>query len=111
MPCILLVVIFLVFITSHTSYLDITSYLKTLQVQYTLINVGAPLFCNWQEYLRALWNCAFPSVVLKGMISEQWKDMGWQGANPSTDFRYNFLVCVPPQTYRITLSYLSESVI
>ncbi|OWM91013.1 ELMO domain-containing protein A isoform X1 [Punica granatum] len=40
-----------------------------------------------QESLRALWNLAFPGVVLKGMISEQWKDMGWQGANPSTDFR------------------------
>lgn len=23
------------------------------------------------------------------MISEQWKEMGWQGPNPSTDFRYN----------------------
>lgn len=40
-----------------------------------------------QESLRALWNCAFPNVTLKGLISEQWKDMGWQGANPSTDFR------------------------
>ncbi|KAK4745348.1 hypothetical protein SAY87_011660 [Trapa incisa] len=40
-----------------------------------------------QESLRTLWNCAFPGVVLKGMISEQWKEMGWQGANPSTDFR------------------------
>uniref|UniRef100_A0A7N0UL55 ELMO domain-containing protein n=1 Tax=Kalanchoe fedtschenkoi TaxID=63787 RepID=A0A7N0UL55_KALFE len=30
---------------------------------------------------------AFPDVALTGLISEQWKDMGWQGANPSTDFR------------------------
>lgn len=22
------------------------------------------------------------------MISEQWKEMGWQGKDPSTDFRY-----------------------
>ncbi|XP_020551383.1 ELMO domain-containing protein A isoform X1 [Sesamum indicum] len=40
-----------------------------------------------QEALRDLWNAAFPNVKLKGLISEQWKDMGWQGANPSTDFR------------------------
>ncbi|KAK6919031.1 ELMO domain [Dillenia turbinata] len=40
-----------------------------------------------QEALRALWHAAFPNVKLKGLISEQWKDMGWQGPNPSTDFR------------------------
>ncbi|XP_022140277.1 ELMO domain-containing protein A isoform X2 [Momordica charantia] len=40
-----------------------------------------------QEALRTLWNAAFPDVELKGMISEQWKEMGWQGPNPSTDFR------------------------
>ncbi|KAA8526411.1 hypothetical protein F0562_008386 [Nyssa sinensis] len=40
-----------------------------------------------QEALRALWRAAFPDVALKGLISEQWKDMGWQGPNPSTDFR------------------------
>ncbi|GMH12074.1 hypothetical protein Nepgr_013915 [Nepenthes gracilis] len=40
-----------------------------------------------QEALRALWHAAFPEVHLKGLISDQWKDMGWQGPNPSTDFR------------------------
>ncbi|KAK1283546.1 hypothetical protein QJS10_CPB21g00687 [Acorus calamus] len=40
-----------------------------------------------QEALRALWHAAFPDISLKGLISEQWKDMGWQGPNPSTDFR------------------------
>ncbi|KAF8409316.1 hypothetical protein HHK36_005390 [Tetracentron sinense] len=40
-----------------------------------------------QEALRALWHAAFPKIDLKGLISEQWKDMGWQGPNPSTDFR------------------------
>ncbi|KMZ76359.1 ELMO domain-containing protein 2 [Zostera marina] len=40
-----------------------------------------------QEALRSLWNASFPSVELKGLVSEQWKDMGWQGPNPSTDFR------------------------
>ncbi|XP_021279804.1 uncharacterized protein LOC110413355 isoform X3 [Herrania umbratica] len=40
-----------------------------------------------QNALRALWNAAFPEEVLRGLISEQWKEMGWQGKDPSTDFR------------------------
>ncbi|XP_043688087.1 ELMO domain-containing protein B isoform X1 [Telopea speciosissima] len=40
-----------------------------------------------QEALKALWQVAFPDTHLKGLISDQWKDMGWQGPNPSTDFR------------------------
>ncbi|GAB4824976.1 hypothetical protein Ancab_007849 [Ancistrocladus abbreviatus] len=40
-----------------------------------------------QEALTTLWHAAFPDVRLKGLISDQWKDMGWQGSNPSTDFR------------------------
>ncbi|KAF9587416.1 hypothetical protein IFM89_002145 [Coptis chinensis] len=43
-----------------------------------------------QEALRALWHAAFPEVKLKALISEQWKEMGWQGPNPSTDFRLLF---------------------
>lgn len=46
-----------------------------------------------QESLRALWHCAFPNVSLESLISDQWKDMGWQGPNPSTDFRYT-VVCL-----------------
>ncbi|KAL6136759.1 hypothetical protein ACLB2K_062054 [Fragaria x ananassa] len=26
-------------------------------------------------------------IALSGLISEQWKELGWQGPNPSTDFR------------------------
>ncbi|KAJ4847623.1 hypothetical protein Tsubulata_002730 [Turnera subulata] len=40
-----------------------------------------------QEALRALWSAAFPEEELRGLISEQWKEMGWQGKDPSTDFR------------------------
>ncbi|URD79350.1 ELMO CED-12 family protein [Musa troglodytarum] len=40
-----------------------------------------------QETLRALWYAAYPGVKLHGLISEQWKEMGWQGKDPSTDFR------------------------
>ncbi|KAG9454436.1 hypothetical protein H6P81_007340 [Aristolochia fimbriata] len=40
-----------------------------------------------QDALRALWCAAFPGQELHGLISEQWKEMGWQGKDPSTDFR------------------------
>ncbi|KAL3833055.1 hypothetical protein ACJIZ3_007791 [Penstemon smallii] len=40
-----------------------------------------------QEALRALWHAAFPGEELHGLISDQWKEMGWQGKDPSTDFR------------------------
>ncbi|KAJ4952588.1 hypothetical protein NE237_029420 [Protea cynaroides] len=40
-----------------------------------------------EEALRALWHAAFPEEELHGLISEQWKEMGWQGKDPSTDFR------------------------
>ena len=40
-----------------------------------------------QETLRALWYASFPDSDLDGLISDQWKDMGWQGSDPSTDFR------------------------
>ncbi|KAL5203816.1 hypothetical protein ABZP36_008687 [Zizania latifolia] len=40
-----------------------------------------------QEALRALWHATYPDQELQGLISEQWKDMGWQGRDPSTDFR------------------------
>ncbi|KAK2995703.1 hypothetical protein RJ640_007781 [Escallonia rubra] len=45
-------------------------------------------FSSFQQALKALWIAAYPDITLKGLISEQWKDMGWQGPNPSTDFRY-----------------------
>ncbi|XP_050379946.1 uncharacterized protein LOC126797348 [Argentina anserina] len=40
-----------------------------------------------QEVLKAFWHAAYPDVALSGLISDQWKEMGWQGPNPSTDFR------------------------
>ncbi|CAM0150159.1 unnamed protein product [Urochloa decumbens] len=40
-----------------------------------------------QEALKALWRATYPDQELQGLISEQWKDMGWQGRDPSTDFR------------------------
>ncbi|GLT48037.1 hypothetical protein SLA2020_216790 [Shorea laevis] len=40
-----------------------------------------------KEALRALWSATFPGQDLHGLISDQWKEMGWQGKDPSTDFR------------------------
>ncbi|PIA33760.1 hypothetical protein AQUCO_04000073v1 [Aquilegia coerulea] len=40
-----------------------------------------------QGALRALWSATFPGEKLHGLSSEQWKEMGWQGKDPSTDFR------------------------
>ncbi|PWZ20592.1 ELMO domain-containing protein A [Zea mays] len=40
-----------------------------------------------EEALQSLWCASFPGTELRGLISEQWKEMGWQGKDPSTDFR------------------------
>ncbi|KAB5545168.1 hypothetical protein DKX38_013280 [Salix brachista] len=39
------------------------------------------------DALRALWSATYPDQELNGLISDQWKEMGWQGRDPSTDFR------------------------
>ncbi|XP_011041496.1 PREDICTED: uncharacterized protein LOC105137457 [Populus euphratica] len=40
-----------------------------------------------QDALRALWSATYPDRELSGLKSDQWKEMGWQGRDPSTDFR------------------------
>jgi len=40
-----------------------------------------------QEALKALWQVSFPERVMPGLVSPHWKDMGWQGNDPATDFR------------------------
>ncbi|XAR64400.1 hypothetical protein NMG60_11024719 [Bertholletia excelsa] len=40
-----------------------------------------------QEALKALWSATYPDQELRGLVSDQWKEMGWQGRDPSTDFR------------------------
>jgi len=37
--------------------------------------------------LRRLWSLAFPDIELPSMKTKLWKDMGWQGEYPGTDFR------------------------
>ncbi|KAG5236429.1 ELMO domain-containing protein [Salix suchowensis] len=38
-------------------------------------------------FLPTLWSATYPDRELSGLISDQWKEMGWQGRDPSTDFR------------------------
>lgn len=59
--------------------------LRKLQMRLQVPFDGTRL--EHQEALKTLWRASFPDVELWGLISEQWKDMGWQGSNPSTDFR------------------------
>ncbi|KAJ7972002.1 ELMO domain-containing protein A [Quillaja saponaria] len=40
-----------------------------------------------QAALKHLWRLAYPDKELPSLKSELWKDMGWQGPDPSTDFR------------------------
>ena len=40
-----------------------------------------------QDALKLLWRLAYPDRELPPLKSELWKDMGWQGPDPSTDFR------------------------
>ncbi|KAF7819212.1 ELMO domain-containing protein A [Senna tora] len=40
-----------------------------------------------QDALRHLWKLAYPDRKLPALKSELWKEMGWQGSDPSTDFR------------------------
>ncbi|KAI3972358.1 hypothetical protein MKW92_007484 [Papaver armeniacum] len=54
---------------------------KRIEVPYDGLN------SDHQETLRALWDASYPGEELHGLVSEQWKDMGWQGKDPSTDFR------------------------
>ncbi|KAK4272383.1 hypothetical protein QN277_020949 [Acacia crassicarpa] len=41
-----------------------------------------------RDSLKQLWKLAFPNRSLPALKSELWKEMGWQGEDPSTDFRY-----------------------
>jgi len=37
--------------------------------------------------LRKLWERLCPDTELEGPITKQWSDIGFQGSDPSTDFR------------------------
>ncbi|GMH32456.1 hypothetical protein BSKO_00290 [Bryopsis sp. KO-2023] len=39
------------------------------------------------ESLKSLWMAGFPDTPWNGVKSPKWKEMGWQGVDPGTDFR------------------------
>ncbi|KAK7290710.1 hypothetical protein RIF29_05315 [Crotalaria pallida] len=45
-----------------------------------------------QDALKQLWKLAYPGRELPSLKSELWKEMGWQGSDPSTDFRGGGLI-------------------
>jgi len=45
-----------------------------------------------QDALRQLWRLAYPTREIPPLKSELWKEMGWQGTDPSTDFRGGGLI-------------------
>ncbi|KAG6485498.1 hypothetical protein ZIOFF_054036 [Zingiber officinale] len=66
-----------------------------------------------QEALKAIWGAAYPGVELLGLISEQWKDMGWQGKDPSTDFRGGGFISVEnmlffARNYPVSYNYFAN---
>ncbi|KAK8698224.1 hypothetical protein V6N13_114350 [Hibiscus sabdariffa] len=59
--------------------------LKKLQKRLQVPFDGSRL--EHQDALWQLWRLAYPDRELPSLKSEHWKDMGWQGTDPSTDFR------------------------
>jgi len=42
---------------------------------------------NHESLLLQLWKLSYPNVALRSRISSEWKKLGFQGTDPSTDFR------------------------
>lgn len=59
--------------------------LKSLQQRMEVPFDGS----SWehQDALMQLWRLAYPGRQLPPLKSDLWKEMGWQGSDPSTDFR------------------------
>ncbi|PRQ32955.1 putative ELMO domain-containing protein [Rosa chinensis] len=39
---------------------------------------------------ESFWYATYPDQELHGLVPDQWKEMGWQGRDPSTDFKFHF---------------------
>uniref|UniRef100_A0A0E0KD43 ELMO domain-containing protein n=1 Tax=Oryza punctata TaxID=4537 RepID=A0A0E0KD43_ORYPU len=59
--------------------------LNTLRCRLQIPFDGSRL--EHQDALRQLWRLAYPNRDIPPLKSELWKEMGWQGTDPSTDFR------------------------
>ncbi|KAL1563593.1 ELMO domain-containing protein C-like [Salvia divinorum] len=66
------------------------SPLQEARQKYLKQRLSAPFdgtCSDHQDALRQLWRLAYPDRQLPALKAEAWKDMGWQGSDPSTDFR------------------------
>ncbi|GAB4858020.1 hypothetical protein Ancab_015923 [Ancistrocladus abbreviatus] len=59
--------------------------LKKLQARLKVPFDGTQV--EHQDALKQLWRLAYPNREIPPPKSELWKEMGWQGQDPSTDFR------------------------
>ncbi|KAK2972673.1 hypothetical protein RJ640_003514 [Escallonia rubra] len=71
--------------------------LKNLQRRLEVPFDGSRL--EHQDALRQLWMLAYPDRELPSLKSELWKEMGWQGPDPSTDFRGGGLISLENLIY------------
>lgn len=66
------------------------SLVQSARLEELQCRVGVPFDQSnalHQEGLRELWDLAFPGSMYPGPKDPKWKDMGWQGTDPTTDFR------------------------
>ncbi|KAL0383346.1 UNVERIFIED_CONTAM: ELMO domain-containing protein A [Sesamum calycinum] len=66
------------------------SSLQEARLRHLKLRLAIPFdgtFLEHQDALRQLWRLAYPDRPLPSLKSELWKEMGWQGSDPSTDFR------------------------
>lgn len=66
------------------------SPLQEARLKYLKQRLAVPFdgsFLAHQDALRQLWRLSYPDRELPALKSELWKEMGWQGTDPSTDFR------------------------
>ncbi|PIN05102.1 hypothetical protein CDL12_22355 [Handroanthus impetiginosus] len=66
------------------------SPLQEARLKYLKQRLSVPFdgtFSEHQDALRQLWRLSYPDRQLPSLKSEVWKEMGWQGSDPSTDFR------------------------
>ncbi|KAL6978033.1 hypothetical protein U1Q18_049189 [Sarracenia purpurea var. burkii] len=77
-------------ITSATKQVPLNSKLQFLSLCARLLLDGKTTYVfvtACQDALKQLWRLAYPDRELPSLKSELWKEMGWQGSDPSTDFR------------------------
>ncbi|XP_031104214.1 ELMO domain-containing protein A [Ipomoea triloba] len=64
--------------------------LQEARLKHLKLRVAVPFdgsSVQHQDALKQLWLLAYPNREFPSLKSELWKDMGWQGCDPSTDFR------------------------